>query len=154
MKKLATENHSNRDKGGARELILFRGHPLIASTHPTTIEVTTETRLTERGDCIIGVGASKGCAQLDPRVKEALRRKGSCVTIHISVGNRSFRVKAAGDPRLDLSHPHDMVVRRSDFVSGRTLAVRADAAARDIPREVVGLLRDPAAVGRMEIEVD
>jgi hypothetical protein len=153
VKTVATED-STKGQRGARELILFRGHPLIASTHPTTIEVTTENRLTEKGDCIIGVSASKACAQLDPRVKEALRRKDSSVTIHILVGNCSFQVKAAGDPRLDLSHPHDMVVRRSDFVSGRTLAVRADAAAKDIPREVVRQLRDPAVVGRMEIEVD
>jgi hypothetical protein len=153
MKMVPAGDHT-KGQGEAKELILFRGHPMIASTHPTTIEVTTENRLTERGDCIIGVGASKGCAQLGPKVKEALRRKDSSVTIRILVGNCSFQVKAAGDPRLDLSHPHDVVVRRSDFVSNRTLAIRADAAAKDVPREIVRLLRDPAAVGSMEIEVE
>ena len=127
---------------------------MVRSLHPTTIEVTTEESLTENGDCIVGVGAAKGCAGLDPRIKEALRRRGSTVTIRIVVGTLSSSIKATGDPRLQLSHEHDMVIRRSDFISDRTLAVRADTAAKDIPREMVNLLRNPTTVGRIEIEVD
>lgn len=134
-------------------MVTFHGHPMVRSAHPTTIEVTTEDHLTPRGDCIVGVGASSGCAQLDPRVKEGLRRKGSRVTIRLVVGSLVFEVKAEGDPRLELSHPSDIVIRRSDFISDRTLAVRADASAKDIPRGMVRLLRDPGAVGRLEIEV-
>jgi hypothetical protein len=126
---------------------------LVRSLHPTTIEVTTEEFLTEKGDCIVGVGAAKGCAGLDARVKEALRRRGSMVTIRLAVGTYSFSVRASGDPGLQLSHEHDMVIRRSDFISDRTLAIRADAAAKDIPRGMVNLLRNPGTVGRFEIEV-
>ena len=136
------------------ESVNFRGHPLVRSLHRTTIEVTTEESLTEKGDCIVGVGAAKGCAGLDSRVKEALRRKGSTVTIRLLAGGFSFSTRASGDPRLQLSHRHDMVIRRSDFISDRTLAIQADAAAKDIPREMVNLLRNPATVGRLEIEVD
>jgi len=46
-----------------------------------------------------------------------------------------------------------MVIRKSDFISDRTLAVRADAAARDLPRGMVRALKDPRTVGRLEIEV-
>ena len=137
----------------AKSVVTFRGHPMVRSAHPTTIEVTTEDHLTPRGDCIVGVGASAGCAQLDARLKEGLRRKESRVTIRMFVGPYTFEVKAEGDPRLELSHPHDIVIRKSDYVSDRTLAVRANAAARDIPREIVRQLRDPDAVGRLEIEV-
>ncbi|MDG6990804.1 MAG: DUF371 domain-containing protein [Nitrososphaerota archaeon] len=134
-------------------MVTFRGHAQVRSMHPTTIELTTEEDLTENGDCIIGVGASKGCAGLDGRVKEMLRRSGSKVTIRLIVGGESFEVRARGDPRLELSDPHDMVVRRSDFVSDRTLALGADAAARNIPRRMVSLLKDPGTTGRLEIEV-
>jgi len=147
------EESSLSGRRALKETVLFRGHPMVRSSHPTTIEVTTEDYLTESGDCIIGVGASKGCAQLDARIKERLRRKESRVTITILAGNLSFRVNASGDPRLGLSHQHDMVIRKSDFVSDRTLAVRADAASRNIPREMVRLLKDPTTVGRLEIEV-
>lgn len=137
----------------AKAVVTFHGHPMVRSAHPTTIEVTTEGHLTPKGDCIVGVGSSSGCAQLDAEVKEGLRRKGSKVALRFVVGNHTFKVKAEGDPRLELSDPNDIVIRRSDFVSERTLAVHADAAARDIPREMVRLLRDPGTVGRLEIEV-
>ena len=137
----------------ARDVVTFRGHAMVRSTHPTTIELTTEEYLTESGDCIVGVGASKGCSGLDGRVKDMLRRAGSVVTIKLVVGSESFTVRARGDPRLELSHPHDLVVRRSDFVSDRTLALGADSAARSIPRSMVFLLKDPRTAGRMEIEV-
>jgi hypothetical protein len=140
-------------KKAARDTVYFRGHPMVRSSHPTTIEVTTDEYLTEDGDCILGVRASKGCEGLDERVKDGLRRPGSKVIVKIIVGPLSFEVRARGDPRLALTHPHDMVVRKSEFVSDRTLAVRADSAARDIPRDIVRLLKSPETEGRLEIEV-
>ena len=137
----------------ATDVVEFRGHRMVRSTHPTTIEVTTEEYLTEDGDCIIGVGASKGCAGLEPRVKEAIRSRGSRVRVRIVVDALSFEVRAFGDPRLRLSDPYELVVRRSGFVSDRTMATGADASSRDIPREMVRLLRRPDVKGRMEIEV-
>ena len=143
-----------RGRGAAREEVKFRGHPMVRSTHPTTLEVTTEEHLTENGDCIIGVGADKGCSGVSEAVKEGLRRTGARVTIRISVGGHTFRAEARGDPRLELSHPHDIVIRKSGFVSDRTLVLGASAAAKDVPREMVRLLTDPSTTGRLEIEVE
>ena len=126
---------------------------MVRSFHPTTIEVTTEEHLTPRGDCIVGVAADKGCAGLSEEVKRALRVDGAPVTVRLVVGEMAFSVKALGDSRLELTHPHDIVLRKSDFVSDRTLAVGAGAAARDIPREMVDALKDPGTAGRLEIEV-
>jgi len=137
----------------AKDSVTFSGHPMVRSLHPRTIEITAEDHLTEKGDCIIGVSASKGCAHLDPWVKEGLRRLGSQVTLSLVVGQFRFEVKAHGDPGLELSHPKDLVIRKSEFVSDRTLAIRADRASIDIPREMVRLLRNPATNGTLEIEV-
>ncbi len=136
-----------------RERILFRGHPMVRSLHPTTIEITTEEHLTENGDCVIGVGAGMGCAQLSGPLKAALRREGSAVTIRVSVGTETFELTAQGDPGLELTHPQDIVIRKSRFLSGRTLAVGASAAAKDIPRSIVARLRNTGMVGALEIEV-
>ncbi len=144
---------SSGSEGALKESVEFRGHPMVRASHPTTIEITTEEYLTESGDCIVGVRAAKGCAQLHEGVKRGLRTKDSQVTIRIVVGSQSFEVHARGDPRLGLTHPHDMVIRKSEFVSDRTLAVGADSAARNMPREMVRLLKDPSTVGRLEIEV-
>lgn len=134
-------------------MVGFRGHPMVRSLHPTTIEVTTDEELTVRGDCIIGVRATKGCAQLSRNVKEGLRTPGAKVKVRISVGGESFVVRALADPRLELSNPHDIVVRKSFFVSDRTLALGADRSARDLPRSMVQALKDPEAEGTFELEV-
>jgi uncharacterized protein len=149
-----SESQQTVPKGEARDAVEFRGHPMMRSSHPTTIELTTDEYLTEEGDCIIGVGAAKGCEGLRTEVKEAIRNPESRVTLRIVVEAYSFTVKAYGDPRLTLSDPHDMVIRKSDFASPRTLAIRADGASRDIPRDMVRLLKNPATKGRLEIEVD
>lgn len=127
---------------------------MVRSSHPTTIEITTEDYLTESGECIIGVGATMGCSGLSSAVKERIQRKGSRVTLRVLVGEFSFMITARGDPSLTLSDPHELVVRKSDYTSGRTLAVGADAASRDLPREMVRLLKNPATRGRLEVEVE
>jgi hypothetical protein len=52
-------------------------------------------------------------------------------------------VKASGSPHLVLTHPSDIVIRRSGYVSDRTLAIHADKSANDLSRRLVEKLRDP-----------
>jgi uncharacterized protein len=131
----------------------FFGHPMVRSAHPTTIEVTRDSHLTINGDCIIGVRADKGLTDLSAGVREALRTEGSTVTFTVEVPNHSFAFRAFGTSSLTLESEHEMVIRRSVYVCGRTLAVRADAAAKDIPRVLVQTLRSPETKGLLRIEV-
>jgi hypothetical protein len=126
---------------------------MVLALHPTTIEVTTETHLTRKGDCIIGVGSDAGCGGLRDTTKEALRKDGAKVLLKFVVGGESFVVTAKGDSRLTLTHPHDIVIRKSDFISDRTLAVGASAAAKDMPRSMVEALREEKTTGYLEIGV-
>lgn len=131
----------------------FFGHPMVRSSHPTTIEVTMDERLTINGNCIIGVRANKGLSDLSADVKDALRTEGSQVTLIIEVPGHRFTFKAFGTGALTLESAREMVVRRSGYVCGRTLAVRSDAAARDIPRPLVQTLRSPETRGVLRMEV-
>ena len=135
------------------ETVGFRGHPMVLALHPTTIEITTEASLTRRGDCIVGVGSRVGCSGLGDAIRKALMRDEARVVLRLVVGTGTFVVTARGDRRLTLTHPHDMVIRKSDFVSDRTLAVGASAAAKDIPRSMVRALRSKETTGHLEIEV-
>jgi hypothetical protein len=135
------------------ERVTFSGHRNITATHKTTFEITKSKSLTKRGDCIIGVAADKACADLDQRIKDALR-KGGVVHLTICVGDLSFKVRAEGSPQLTLTDEEDIVVRRSSYTCPRTLAVRADAAACDIPRSMVNLLRSEGCRGYLLIEVE
>ncbi|MEM3441876.1 MAG: DUF371 domain-containing protein, partial [Candidatus Bathyarchaeia archaeon] len=98
--------------------------------------------LTKRGDCIVAVAADKALADLSTRFKETLRRPNAKLTIMIEVGGVTEHVTASGSPRLILTHASDMVVRKSDFVCSRTLAVHADKAAYDLSRALVEKLKN------------
>lgn len=135
------------------EEVDFYGHPMVRSMHPTTIEVTRDPHLTIRGDCIIGVRSDKGLSDLSAGVKESIRTPGSRVLISIEVAPETFLVTARGGPELTLESPTEMVIRKSEFVSARTLALNADAAARDIPRTLAQRLRNPDCRGCLKIEV-
>jgi uncharacterized protein len=50
--------------------IQFFGHANIRSNHKKTIEITKDSHLTTRGDCIIGVNASAGCNDLPESLKK------------------------------------------------------------------------------------
>lgn len=121
-----------------------RGHENIEATHKTTFEVTKETTLTKQGDCIIAVEASKAAADLPFEFKEAARKEGAQITVTIEAGELREVVKAKGSPQLQFMHPTDLVVRKSGYVCGRTLAIRADKAASDFSRELVEKLKDPS----------
>jgi len=107
------------------ELITARGHENIQGTHRTTFEVTKDLKLTKKGDCIIAVGADKALVDLKPSFKEALRKEHAKLSILIEAGGAKELVKASGSRRLRLTHLTDMVVRKSEFVCDRTLAIRA-----------------------------
>jgi uncharacterized protein len=126
---------------------------MVTALHPTTLEITTDTQLTKNGDCIVGVASDKACAQLDGGVKEWIRIDSSAIRFRLLVGSESFEIVASGCSRLTLADPHEMVIRKSDFVSDRTVGVRADAAAVDLPRRMVATLKKPETIGHLEIEV-
>lgn len=136
------------------EEVKFFGHPMVRSLHRTTIEITKDSHLTWDGDCIIGVRADKGPSDLAQDLKEAIRRTGSMVRLTIEVPPEKFQVNARGSDLLTLQDPHEMVIRRSDFISDRTLAVGADKSARDVPRTMVEKLRSSDCAGRLTIEVE
>ncbi|MCW4008855.1 MAG: DUF371 domain-containing protein [Candidatus Bathyarchaeota archaeon] len=126
-----------------REVITCYGHQNIHATHKTTLEFTRDKHLTKRGDCIVAVAADKALADLGSGFKETLRRPNAKLTILIEVDGVTEQVTASGSPRLILTHASDMVVRKSDFVCSRTLAVQADKAACDLSRALIEKLKNP-----------
>lgn len=124
------------------EVIKAHGHKNIRATHKTTLEITKETKLTRRGDCIIAIGATKGATDLSSEFKEAAKRKEAQIIITIETGDLKEVVRAKGSPRLSFLHPSDLVIRKSDYVCGRTIAIKADKAANDLSRKLVTRMQD------------
>lgn len=127
----------------ATEVLIARGHGNIRSTNKTTLEITKENYVTKRGDCIIAIESTKGAADLNQRFKDAARTEGARITVEIEVDGEKETVHASGSSRLILTDPTDLVVRKSDYVCNRTLAVRADKSAHDLSRKLVEKLQNP-----------
>lgn len=134
--------------------IEFSGHENIRSSHQRTIEITRDGDLTPRGDCIVGVNATLGCAGLPQELKAELKDPESKIVLSVTVGDENFVVTGRGHPDLLLTHQDDIVVRKSDFICPRTLAIKCDKASDSIPKEMISLLQNPLAKGTLTIRVE
>ena len=134
--------------------IQFSGHENIRSNHKRTIEITKESHLTPRGDCIVGVNANSSCVDLPPLLKEKIRDTKIQIRITLLVGDHQFTIYGNGHPDLTLTHTEDIVIRMSDFLCPRTLAINCDKASDQIPREMIQLLQNPETRGIFRIDVD
>ena len=104
--------------------------------------VTTDKHLSKEGDCILAVRAEKGLDALLPDLKEIIRNEEAKVILIMETRGQSLVVRGRGHPELTLTSPSDMVIRKSSFICDRTLIIKADIAASDIPPEFVRLLED------------
>jgi len=136
------------------EVVNAFGHELVRSDHKTTLEITKDHTLTRRGDCIIAVKANKGAADLNEEFKERARRINADITITIEVDGITEIIKAKGDPRLTFTDPKDLVVRKSSYICGRTIAIKADKAAADLSRDLVKKLQNPHQKVKITLTVE
>ncbi len=132
----------------------FSGHENIRSNHQKTIEITKESYLTPQGDCIVGVNATSSCADLPQELKDKLKARDAKITFSIRVGKHEFVLEGKGHPDLILTHSEDIVIRKSNFICPRTLAVKCDKASDLLPKVMVSLLRDPKTKGTFSITVE
>lgn len=119
------------------------GHPNVTAKNKTTLEVTKEDYLTRNGDCILAIKANSGVCDLSGEFKQLVRRKEAKITATIQVGPFKEVIRGRGDPNLTLVHPKDIVLRKSDYISDRTLMIGADKAAVDLSRDLVKEAQKP-----------
>lgn len=113
------------------------GHENILALHKTTIEFTKESNLTKNGDCIIGVNSDFECKKLIGFISA---NKGKRITAEIIVGKISDSFAFSLNPGfLD---KHEIVIRKTDFLSARTLGICSNKSAVDINREIINEIKD------------
>ncbi|MHA2249606.1 MAG: DUF371 domain-containing protein [Candidatus Kariarchaeaceae archaeon] len=118
------------------------GHKNITALHKTTWQLTKENDMTPSGHCIIGVNSSAATSDLPPWLKEHLKIGGQ-ISIRLFAGGKEFEGTAQGSPSLTLDDKTDIVFRKSDFKSPRTIAINCSFTACDLPRSIVKKLKDP-----------
>ncbi|MDR0797695.1 MAG: DUF371 domain-containing protein [Nitrososphaerota archaeon] len=126
------------------EQILAFGHENILSTHSTTLMITKDRELTKQGDCVIAVGANKAVSDLSLEFKQKLCESNNVkLNMLIKVDGLIEQITAYGSTMLGLNNNVDIVVRKSNFISDRTLAIKADKAAINLHRVFVKKLENP-----------
>ena len=125
--------------------VTFRafGHENIIGDHKTTLELTSESFLTKRGTCIIGINSDMTLDRFDDDIKLLATSQDTEIQLTISIDGHTTVITGHGSTGLTYSNNVSMVVRTSSFECPRTLMVGADKAASDIDREIITLLRDP-----------
>ena len=133
--------------------IPFSGHENIRSLHKNTIEITKESSLTPSGDCIIGINAKYGCNEIPKSIIKKLKNSNTKVVFSIIVNDYIFKIHGNGHEDLICTDPRDIVIRKSDFICPRTLAIKCDKASDSIPRKLIQILQNPKTNGKFLIEV-
>jgi len=125
------------------EVILARGHPNVLGTHKMTFEITKDSQLSKRGDCVIGVSANKAPFDLLSAFKQACRNEGAKITARLEAEGIVDTIQGLGNRNLTLSHPTEIVGRKSSYTSERTIMIGADKAALDLDRALIAVLKSP-----------
>ena len=113
------------------------GHKNILGTHKNTIEFTKDKDITLQGDCIIGVNAD-----FDEEKLKRLAKTAVAIKMLIHAGTIEETVVFHANP--DFSDSHEVVIRKGEFNSKRTLGLRADKAAKELSRELIKKLKEPS----------
>ena len=114
------------------------GHPNILGTHKTTLEFTKDKDLTLNGDCIVGINADFDLG----KIKKLISLKSKKITITIkAINNKKLKETIKAQINASFDDSHELVIRKTDFLSERTLAIKANKAAFELNRELIYFLR-------------
>ena len=136
------------------EELYAQGHPNVLGTHSMTFEITRDTHLSKRGDCVIAVNATKASADLSAEFKNLCKQEKSRITITLEAAGIVDVIQGKGDRGLTFTHSCEMVGRKSLFTSDRTIMVGADKAAVDLKRNLIEALRSPTTRLIVRLVVD
>ncbi|MBD3211105.1 MAG: DUF371 domain-containing protein [Candidatus Lokiarchaeota archaeon] len=117
-----------------------QGHKNVICSHNSTIEITKDSYLTPKGDCIIGIKASKACYDLDTNFKKYLK-KGKKVEVIIRYKDLFDSFYGFGHKKLYLNSKKDMVFRKSGFICDRTILINCTKSSSELSRKLVNKIR-------------
>jgi hypothetical protein len=128
------------------EVVRATGHENVSGTHGSTWEVTSDDYLTPAGDCILGIEADAVPAEFDDSFVEACQSADASIRMALETTGQTVEVLASGHPDLTFESDRSLVVRTSDYIDDRTVAINATKAAADIDRDLVSSLEAESAL--------
>ena len=116
-----------------------QGHSNILATHKATLEFTKDKELSLKGDCIVGVEADFELSKLKAFIKKSKNKK---VKIIIESLEKKIKETIEAELNPDFNDTEEIVIRKTDFVSKRTFAIKSNKAAFDLKKELIIFLKD------------
>ena len=117
------------------------GHPNILATHKTTLEFTKDSEVSLKGDCIIGVRADFRLDEIRDFIRNSKNKKVT-ITIETISNKQKIQERIAAEVNPDFNSDKEFVIRKTDFISERTFAIRANKAAFELNKEFISFLRE------------
>ena len=122
--------------------IYSKGHKNVTSHHKSTFEITKDPEIGPTADCIIGVDMDKTMLNFPHEFKEKIANPNTKIIVELKTENGYDEITGFGHEDLTLTHPTDIVIRKSDFTCSRTLMINADKAARDLDENLIDDLKN------------
>ena len=122
--------------------IQTRGHSNVTSRHKSTFEITRDAEIGPTADCIIGVGMDRTMSDFPKEFKERIANPDTKIIVELETENGHDIITGFGHEDLTLTHPTDIVIRKSDYTCDRTLMINADKAARDLDSNLIEDLKN------------
>jgi hypothetical protein len=122
--------------------IKTKGHKNVLSKHKSTFEITKDPNLTPKGDCIIGVNMDKSLLDFSKEFKDKIANSNTKIKISLDTLNAHDEIIGFGSEELTLTHPTDIVCRKSSFTCNRTLMINSNKAAIDLNKDLIEDLKN------------
>lgn len=120
------------------------GHKNISAMHDKTLEFTKDNFVTPTGDCILGINADFDYDKLKEWIDLFSDNELIKCKIELKNCNNNSIIYDEFEFNLDKNFcsEHEIVFRRSDFKSDRTLGIKCTKCACDIDRRIVEILKN------------
>ncbi|MBL7056242.1 DUF371 domain-containing protein [Candidatus Woesearchaeota archaeon] len=119
------------------------GHENITSKHKNTLEFTKDLNVTLSGECIVGVKADFSLERIKEFIPRKIKNNENRIPIKVIIKINNYVDEINGFLNVNFDDSEEIVIRKSDFVSGRTLVVKADKGAKDLNKNLIKELKNP-----------
>lgn len=118
------------------------GHENVTARHENSLEFTKDSKLSLNGDCIIGVKADFSLEEIR-RFIEYKKKNNSVknIDVKITIKIDDFVEDFDGILNEDFNDENEIVIRKSEFLSERTLVIKSSKVASEIDKKIIHKLQ-------------
>lgn len=124
----------------------IKGHENLLGTHETTLEFTKDKEVTRRGDCIVGADADFNYDKLKDFISVNKNRK-----IFVEIISGKAKDSFVCFLNKDFKSKEEIVIRKSEFLSDRTLGINASKSSSELDRKLIEAIKENGAEVTLKI---